>query len=162
LTKHTILYGLKAARCHSGPDRPGPASRPNPSAFGSPRYWDTAGACTRTVTTCGHGQRLRHGEVAGAPRAAENWSQWRGNKLQPKIYLLLHDELEGEPGRGVLTREAFGVAATNGVEDGEQHEVEGKALGSVLLLQKEDIRRGFGHLAGDKMHDGEHSPMTGT
>jgi hypothetical protein len=48
------------------------------------------------------------------------------NELWSLANTPLHQELEEEAGRGVLTEEAFGAVETGGVEEEEWCEVEGK------------------------------------
>jgi hypothetical protein len=84
-----------------------------------PTLSSTWPARTERAVTVRTGGRNAWGGVAtdGSP-TAENWHGLGGNALHTKAKAPLHQKRGGKVGRGQLTGEAVGAAATDGVEGG--------------------------------------------
>jgi hypothetical protein len=102
-------------------------------------------------------QLTRHGELAGASPELERRQGFHPGHPHGSIYEPQHPRLEEGARQGVLTSEAVRVAATNGVEGGNDFKVEEDApsLPSELHTSVTDIRQ---CLTGDEKHENESSP----
>jgi hypothetical protein len=109
----TIPLGLTAADGHSGPLDRCAASRPKTAAFGRPMPSRARPACSHRVVLI---QRTRRGMVLTGASAAKLRQHLHLELLHGTNYKPQHEDL-GEGGqREVLTGEAVGVVAADGVE----------------------------------------------
>jgi hypothetical protein len=97
-------------------------------------------------------QLTQHGELAGASPELKRRQGFHPGHPHGSIYEPQHPSLEEGARQGVLTSEAVRVAATNGVEGGNDFKVEEDApsLPSELHTSVADIRQ---CLTGDEKHE---------